>query len=84
MVRTHARLGIKVTLIDAMQILAKDDTELVDFGRRRLQAYGVEILKDTPAKEIKEVDRNIIVRLSDEQDLLGSHLLVAEGRASNV
>ena len=56
---------------------------LVDFVRRRLQTDDVDILENTFAQEIKEADRNILVRLPSKLDLLGSQLLVATGRAAN-
>ena len=56
----------------------------MDFVRRRLQTDDVDILENTFAQEIKEADRNILVRLPSKLDLLGSQLLVAIGRAANV
>lgn len=84
MAQAHARMGIKVTIVEAMQILGKDDPELVEFLRRRLQKEGIEVLENSPAQEVKQKDRNIIVRLHDGRDLVGTHLLVATGRAANI
>ena len=44
MAQAHARTGIEVTLIEAVQILVTDDPELGDFVRRRLQTDDADIL----------------------------------------
>lgn len=44
MLQAHVRMSRKVTLIEAAQILVKDDSEFVDLVWRRLQTDGVDIL----------------------------------------
>ena len=68
MAQAHARMGIKVTMVEAMQILGKDDPELVEFLRRRLQKEGIGSENEAG---VKQKDGDIIVRLHDGRDSVG-------------
>ena len=61
MAQAHVRLGCKVTVIEAMQALGKDDPELAAIALENLRAEGVEILEDAPAQEIVGQAGNIAV-----------------------
>ncbi|MEO1252771.1 MAG: FAD-dependent oxidoreductase [Pseudomonadota bacterium] len=84
MAQAHRRLGSAVTLIEAGdQILSKDDPELVKVVREQLEADGVRIVTNAKVSKAGGETGAITLRAGDE-DIKGSHLLVAVGRAPTV
>jgi len=83
MAQAHVRLGCKVTVIEAMQALGKDDPELAAIALENLRAEGVEILEDAPAQEIVGQAGNIAVE-TPKGRVQGTHLLMAVGRKPNI
>ncbi|MEX2644293.1 MAG: FAD-dependent oxidoreductase [Acetobacterales bacterium] len=87
MAQAHRLLGAEVTLLQLGRILPKDDPELVDVVRRRLEADGVSIREEVKVLRAESVgDQPAIVIESGqgEERIEGSHLLVAAGRRPNV
>ena len=87
MAQAHARLGSKVTVLEAFTPLGKDDSELTAVVLEQLQSEGIEILAGTDITGIKRTGKNITVDISTDEKsctLTGSHLLVAAGRRANV
>jgi pyruvate/2-oxoglutarate dehydrogenase complex dihydrolipoamide dehydrogenase (E3) component len=85
--QAQRRLGCRVTLLEAAQLLPKDDPELVDFVRRRLRADGVEIREGIAIKRVEGTAGNLAAVLEaggKEQRIAGTHLLIAAGRRPNV
>jgi pyruvate/2-oxoglutarate dehydrogenase complex dihydrolipoamide dehydrogenase (E3) component len=86
MAQAHARLGCLVTVIEAGRIAGRDDAELADGLRRSLAADGVTLLEGRKLARVT-VDRaadggpGLIVVLEDGQEIGGTHLLLAVGRA---
>lgn len=86
--QAFAMLGSKVTLLEAMTILPKDDADCVTVVRSQLQATQVKLYEQVKIQTvIQNKDESISVHLDNEDKPLiisGSHLLVAAGRLANV
>jgi pyruvate/2-oxoglutarate dehydrogenase complex dihydrolipoamide dehydrogenase (E3) component len=80
MAQAHVRLGVQVTVVEALSILARDDAELVTRLRERLQADGVRFIEGVGVSKIREAQDSIRLILGDGTRLMASHLLVATGR----
>ncbi|SNS87458.1 dihydrolipoyl dehydrogenase family protein [Tropicimonas sediminicola] len=80
MAQAHRRLGCRVTVIEAMRALGREDPELAAIALERLRAEGIEILEDTKVEKVTGSAGNITVH-SGEAAITGTHLLVAAGRS---
>ena len=83
MAQAHARLGSKVTVIEGMKALGKDDPELSAIALENLRAEGIEIVEDALAEKISGKGKNITVH-TPHGDFTGTHLLMAVGRKVNI
>ena len=83
MAQAHVRLGSKVTVIEGMTALGKDDPEAAGVVLEKLRSEGVEIVEEAEAKEVSEADGQITVKTA-KGDFTGSHLLMAVGRKVNI
>ena len=83
MAQAHARLGSKVTVLEGMKALGKDDPELAAIALERIRAEGVEIIEGAMASEITATG-GVTVKTKDGASYTGSHLLMAVGRKANV
>lgn len=84
MAQAHRRLGSRVTVVELDRIMNKDDPELVDIVRRRLLAEGIELREGAGVKQIGGTEGSITVTVEQDgkaEDIAGTHLLVAAGRA---
>jgi len=84
MAQAHARLGSKVTVIEGMKALGKDDPEIAAIALERIRAEGVEIVEDALAEKISGKAGDITVKTKDGKSYKGTHLLVAVGRKANL
>lgn len=75
------RLGAKVTVLEALGFLAKDDPELSAVVVARLKAEGVALRAPVKITRVERAPIGMTVTLEDGERLAGSHLLVAAGRA---
>lgn len=85
--QAHRRLGSKVTLLEGMTILNKDDPDAVDIVRRRLKAEGIEVQENAQVSVVAQRGGRVEVTVGvypDHKIIEGSHLLVAVGRTPNV
>jgi pyruvate/2-oxoglutarate dehydrogenase complex dihydrolipoamide dehydrogenase (E3) component len=86
--QAHHRLGSKVTVVEAQKALAKDDPELTAIALAKIRAEGIVILEETPVLSVeprgKTGIRINIGTTSGPQQIDGTHILVAAGRAANV
>lgn len=83
MAQAHARLGSRVTLIEAAHVLGRDDPEMARYAIEGLERDGVEIFENTPAERVEKTDQGIVVHTASGP-VAGSHLLVAVGRVPNL
>lgn len=87
MAQAHRRLGSKVTVLEAMKALGKDDPELTSVVLERLRDEGIEIHEEVRIEEITRDVTGITVKVIKGQErgeLKGSHLLIATGRRPNI
>ena len=85
MAQAHARLGVKVTLIEgAPSIMGRDHPELVGILKSRLQADGVELIEGHGVTAVKGKTGQVSVSVDGFGDIAGSHLLMAVGRVPNL
>ena len=84
--QSHARLGVKVTVVEALKVLGRDDPELVEIVKNQVKDDGVELLDETLVNEVKRDNDQIQVVVEQDgkvQTITGSHLLIATGRIPN-
>jgi pyruvate/2-oxoglutarate dehydrogenase complex dihydrolipoamide dehydrogenase (E3) component len=85
MAQAHARLGCRVSLLEAApRIMARDDEELVEGLRPFLRADGVEIREGIRVSRLErpaDGARGVVAVLEDGSPVAGTHLLLATGRA---
>ncbi len=91
MAQAFARLGSKVTMLEAARFLGREDEELSAHVKAQLIADGVEIYEGAQifAAKHKGKSANVKITLScqmgaDSADITGDALLVATGRAANI
>ena len=84
MAQAHRRLGSKVTVIEGVKALGKDDPELAAIVLDRMRDEGIEIAEDALAAEIRGQAGAIEVETKDGRVFRGSHLLMAVGRKANI
>ncbi|WP_299192495.1 FAD-dependent oxidoreductase [uncultured Litoreibacter sp.] len=83
MAQAHLRLGSKVTVIEGMKAMGKDDPELAKIVLDRMREEGMVIEEDAMAEEITGKAGAITVKAKDGRVFKGTHLLMAVGRAAN-
>jgi pyruvate/2-oxoglutarate dehydrogenase complex dihydrolipoamide dehydrogenase (E3) component len=82
MAQAHARLGCRVTVLEAAPRVAfRDDPELVAPLRAALLADGVVLREGATVLRVAPAEDGLVAELSDGERLAGSHLLLAVGRA---
>ena len=81
MAQAHARLGSRVTLVEAARIAGREDAELADGLRASLHSDGIDFVEGA---RITGVEPGPTLVLEDGRRIAGSELLVAAGRHPNV
>jgi pyruvate/2-oxoglutarate dehydrogenase complex dihydrolipoamide dehydrogenase (E3) component len=88
MAQAHSRLGSRVTVLEGLTILSKDDPDAVDVVRRQLLGEGVVLHENTKVTAVAPAGNGVDVSIDSGDDgprlISGSHLLVAAGRWANV
>jgi len=88
MAQAHRRLGARVTVMEMIRLLVKDDPELSRIVINRLQKEGMDFHEGGRDLTLEKTeDGQIAARCrTDEgrQCAIGSHLLIATGRRANV
>ncbi|MEO1110172.1 MAG: FAD-dependent oxidoreductase [Pseudomonadota bacterium] len=84
MAQAHIRLGCKVTVIEGMKALGKDDPEAAAVVVDTLMAEGVDIREQAMVAQIRGEDGKIEVVTENGDIISGTHLLMAAGRKANV
>ncbi len=87
MAQAHRLLGAQVTVLQRSRILRRDDPELVEVVRRRLEVDGVELAEGVEILGVERARNHIAVVIRNggaERRIEGSHLLIAAGRRPNV
>jgi len=82
MAQAHARLGCKVTVLEATpRIAVREDAELVEALRHVLLRDGVVLREGATVASVERDGDGIGVRLTDGARIAATHLLLAVGRA---
>ncbi len=84
MAQAHNRLGCKVTVIEGLKALGKDDPEAAAVVLDSLRTEGVEIHENAMVSQIRENAGTIEVVTENDEVYAGSHLLLAVGRKANI
>ncbi|EEE36573.1 mercuric reductase [Rhodobacteraceae bacterium KLH11] len=84
MAQAHIRLGCKVTVIEGMKALGKDDPEAASIVLDSLRAEGVAIQEDAMVAQIRGKAGAVEVATENGEIYAGSHLLMAVGRKANI
>jgi pyruvate/2-oxoglutarate dehydrogenase complex dihydrolipoamide dehydrogenase (E3) component len=82
--QAHRRLGSRVTVLEAKQILPKDDADAAAIVRESLTKDGVVIREGAAVTAVAKADGGVAVTLGQGDIVTGSHLLLAAGRTPNV
>jgi pyruvate/2-oxoglutarate dehydrogenase complex dihydrolipoamide dehydrogenase (E3) component len=85
--QAYRRLGSRVTVLEAMKALGKDDPELSEVVLERVRAEGVEVREGALVEGISGGVRLIDVHVSEQGVtgvVQGTHLMLATGRVPNV
>lgn len=77
------RLGSAVTLLQAGRILPREDEEAANFVARALLADGVDLRENVKVIRVEGEPGKLRAVLDNGAVVVGSHLLVAAGRAPN-
>ena len=84
MAQAHARLGCKVTVVEALSILGKDDPEAAGILKDRLTAESIDLIEGVGVAGVSGSAGSITLDLADGRSLTATHLLVAAGRRANI
>lgn len=87
MAQAFTRLGTRVTLIEALKVLGKEDPEMSDIVLGALRAEGVDIREGANVDRISGGTRLIDVHITHNgqpEIVQGSDLLIATGRSPNI
>lgn len=85
MSQAHARLGVKVTLIEgAPSIMIRDHAELVKLLKPRLVEEGVNLIEGHGVTAVSGKKGQVAVSVDGVGEVKGSHLLMAVGRIPNL
>jgi pyruvate/2-oxoglutarate dehydrogenase complex dihydrolipoamide dehydrogenase (E3) component len=81
MAQAHARLGCRVTVIEAATIAGREDPECTAPLRATLLAEGVTLREASRVRAAEPDPEGVALLLEDGTRLTGTHLLLAVGRA---
>ncbi len=88
MAQAHRRLGSKVTVLEGVKALGKDDPELTKVVIERLRSEGIDIREHTSVVGVEQGETGgvrVRARKEDREETFeGSHILIAVGRKPNV
>ncbi|MDA0368481.1 MAG: FAD-dependent oxidoreductase [Proteobacteria bacterium] len=85
--QAHRRLGAQVTVLEMMRFLPRDDEDAAEVVIDRLRAEGITLLSGAQVHAVSQTDEGISLTVEQNgasRQIIGSHLLVAAGRAPNL
>lgn len=85
--QAHRRLGARVTVLEGLKALARDDPEMTKVVLARLADEGVEIREGAKIAKVEGDKGRVRVTVGEgvaAEVVEGSHLLVAAGRKPNI
>ncbi|MFN3745021.1 MAG: dihydrolipoyl dehydrogenase family protein [Hyphomicrobiaceae bacterium] len=87
MAQAYRRLGAKVTVLEGLKALGRDDPELSDVVLKHVRAEGLDVREGVRVEGVSGWPGAVQVTLAGPEGLAtveGTHLLVATGRTPNV
>jgi pyruvate/2-oxoglutarate dehydrogenase complex dihydrolipoamide dehydrogenase (E3) component len=87
MAQAHRRLGSRVTVLEGMKALGKDDPELTAVALKALREEGLDIREGTKVERIEGTVGAVRVHVDangTKDAVEGTHILLAVGRRPNV
>jgi pyruvate/2-oxoglutarate dehydrogenase complex dihydrolipoamide dehydrogenase (E3) component len=84
MAQAHRRLGARVTVIEGAAALGRDDPDAAAVVLEHLRDEGVEIIEQAQVEQVSGRAGAIEVQVKGGTIFVGTHLLVAVGRAPNI
>lgn len=85
--QAHRRLGARVTVLEALTLLPKDDPDAAAVVRQRLLAEGLTIREGAKVESVEPHGNGVSVLVMKDgrsERFTGTHLLIAAGRRPNV
>ncbi|NNE38986.1 MAG: FAD-dependent oxidoreductase, partial [Gammaproteobacteria bacterium] len=86
MAQAHKRLGCDVSVFDMATLLPRDDKQNVEILKKALVSEGINLYEGIAIEEIKNDNGRVKIHLAKNDkkfEIIGSHLLMAAGRAAN-
>ncbi len=83
MAQAHVRLGSKVTVLEGMKALGRDDPDMAAVALENIRAEGVDIIEGVMVSEVIGGD-GVTVKTKDGAEFHGSHILMTVGRKPNI
>ncbi len=83
MAQAHVRLGSRVTVLEGMKALGRDDPDMAAIALENIRAEGVKIVEGAMVSDIIG-NKGVIVKTKDGAEFTGSHILMAVGRKPNI
>jgi pyruvate/2-oxoglutarate dehydrogenase complex dihydrolipoamide dehydrogenase (E3) component len=80
MAQAFRRLGAAVTVVEAAQILSREDPEAAEVVRAALRGDGVDLREGAAVTRADSTPEGVALTLEGGETVTGSHLLVATGR----
>ncbi|UUV06464.1 NAD(P)/FAD-dependent oxidoreductase [Ruegeria sp. YS9] len=84
MAQAHIRLGSKVTVVEGLKALGKDDPEAASVVLDTLRSEGVDIQENALVAQVRGTEGAVKVVAENGDIHRGSHLLIAAGRKANI
>ena len=85
--QAHRHLGARVTILEMFSVLGKDDPELADIVKLRLQKDGIDIREGIKIERVERAANGVSVHIEQDgakQEITGTDILVAAGRRPNI
>ncbi|MEM7544188.1 MAG: FAD-dependent oxidoreductase [Pseudomonadota bacterium] len=84
MAQAHRRLGCRVTVLEAVKALGKDDPELAAIALDKLRGEGIDIREGAKVESARKDGDQVVLTLEGDEDITGDLILTAVGRRANV
>jgi pyruvate/2-oxoglutarate dehydrogenase complex dihydrolipoamide dehydrogenase (E3) component len=84
MAQAHARLGCRVTVVEAGRIAGRDDPELAEGLRRVLAREGIAFREGAKIARLDPAEPGLVALMESGERIAASHLLLAVGRAARL
>ncbi|MCH9807003.1 MAG: FAD-dependent oxidoreductase [Alphaproteobacteria bacterium] len=85
--QAHRRLGSRVTVLEGMKALGKDDPEMTKVVLEHLRGEGIDIRENALVTRVEGSQGSVSahIKVGDIEDVVeGTHIIIAAGRKPNV